>query len=62
MSNPGPNKSRIPVEAVDGNGNKVYGEVLELGHTHKRPVKDVTAPETDFYVTPDGITLLATGY
>ncbi|HEM5992152.1 TPA: hypothetical protein U2B33_002099 [Streptococcus suis] len=43
MSNPGPNKSRIPVEAVDGNGNKVYGEILEPGYIHTRPVKDITS-------------------
>ncbi|MGT2911560.1 hypothetical protein ACVR1I_07600 [Streptococcus cameli] len=38
-----PNKSRIPVEAVDGNGNKVYGEILEPGYIHTRPVKDITS-------------------
>ncbi|WP_228064070.1 RHS repeat-associated core domain-containing protein [Streptococcus acidominimus] len=42
LSKPGPNKSRVPVEAVDGNGNKVYDEILEPGYTQKRPVKDVT--------------------
>ncbi|WP_141666808.1 hypothetical protein [Streptococcus suis] len=43
LSNPGPNQSRIPVEAVDGNGNKVYGEILEPGYIHTRPVKDITS-------------------
>ncbi|HHT7755653.1 TPA: hypothetical protein ACT2GM_001651 [Streptococcus suis] len=62
MSNPGPNKSRIPVEAVDGKGNKVYGEILEPGYIHTRPVKDVTTPETDFYVAPDGATFTAADY
>ncbi|WP_154095678.1 hypothetical protein [Streptococcus suis] len=47
LSNPGPNKSRIPVEAVDGNGNKVYGEILEPGYIHTRPVKDVTSTSSN---------------
>ncbi len=47
MSNHGPNKSRIPVEAVDGNGNKVYGEILEPGYIHTRPVKDVTSTSSN---------------
>ena len=51
MSNPGPNKSRIPVEAVDGNGNKVYGEILEPGYIHMRPVKDVTSTSSNTYTS-----------
>ncbi|MFC3927617.1 NucA/NucB deoxyribonuclease domain-containing protein [Streptococcus caprae] len=47
LSNPGPNKSRIPVEAVDGNGNKVYGEILEPGYIHTRPVKNVTSTSSN---------------
>lgn len=43
LSNPGPNKSRIPVEFTDANGNKSYGEVLDADYVHTRPVKDVTS-------------------
>ncbi|HEM3497581.1 TPA: hypothetical protein U1B23_002435, partial [Streptococcus suis] len=46
-----PNKSRIPVEAVDGNGNKVYGEILEPGYIHTRPVKDVTSTSSNTYTS-----------
>ena len=38
-----PNKSRIPVEFTDANGNKSYGEVLDADYIHTRPVKDVTS-------------------
>ncbi|HFI0862332.1 TPA: AHH domain-containing protein, partial [Streptococcus suis] len=43
MSNPGPNKSRIPVEAVDGNGNKVYGELIE--NPSRMTARDVTSSQ-----------------
>ncbi|HFI0645571.1 TPA: hypothetical protein ACGO4K_001385 [Streptococcus suis] len=44
LSNPGPDKSRIPVEFTDANGNKSYGEVLDADYVHTRPVKDPTSP------------------